>query len=286
VASDENKPQKGVPPTGAKTAKGGVSKRAGTLAALAIMAVVAVIFTAPFMRQQPGQKPGPAQTQDPQQADPKVKKVHQGADSVFVPDIPDPVADISKHHDVPTPLQGVSSEVSAGKGDHLRERLSQKDAGGLAMAMPADTDPPDAPVVNAGGTEAQRACQEGYGLSRVTGACERSRLTAPPVPISGGNDLPPPGSQNVARETSRQPTPEEKFEAQVAEARQQQFLKAMTSKIGVQVQGGPDPNGTPADAQLQALEQQRKELQVEQAQAEARVRAAQQAAQAAGVGPT
>jgi hypothetical protein len=167
----------------------------------------------------------------------------------------------------PMPVGSEANQDAADEAASLRARIADKNAGGLVQR------------------EIQRGCDVGYRMSKETGACERSNLTPPPVPLSGENDLPPP-SGGRAVQVHHTPTPEEKFAEEVALAREAAFLKAISSQIQVQAGAGGSVAATPMDAKLQKMEQQRKEIEAERMKAEARVRAAEQQVQSAGVGPT
>jgi len=170
---------------------------------------------------------------------------------------------------LPLPTGGEANQDAADAAASLRARIADKNAGGLVQRETQ-----------------QRGCDAGYQMSHETGACERSNLTPPPVPLSGENDLPPPSGGRAAQvQAHHTPTPEEKFAEEVALAREAAFLKAITSQIQVQAGAGGSVAATPMDAKLQKLEQQRKEMEAERVKAEARVRAAEQQVQSAGVGP-
>jgi hypothetical protein len=188
----------------------------------------------------------------------KAPQVTHSAASAVGPSLPPP----------PLPTGGEANQDAADAAASLRARIADKNAGGLVQR------------------ETQPGCDAGYQMSHETGACERSNLTPPPVPLSGGNDLPPPSGGRAAQvQVHHTPTAEEKFAEEVALAREAAFLKAITSQIQVQAGAGGSVAATPMDAKLQKLEQQRKEMEAERIKAEARVRAAEQQVQSAGVGP-
>lgn len=256
------------PPDKPKAGKGGVSPRAKLAGILVIGTLVIIMFVVPLLRKQPGQ--GAMKSRNPTQQGvwtPKAAAAerNQGADSVNRPQLPSQIGETGGNASKPPPpLENASAETSSTASSRIRALLSQSNAGGLATDV-------------------------GSGTSESSGS---GNSGGPPVPISpkeGWSSAPVEMGDGGDTRKPKRMTPQQRFAEQVIRARERAFLKAITSKIPVNVSGASG-SGTSTVPQisstLQGLERERQAIAAERAHYEQEYQDAVHQMRPAGTGPT